>query len=300
MNGHGHTVTVDVQQDETAWYWVGGIAGDLTGSIINLNVEGLVSTFTSNTGGIVGRISSSDAHMENVTFSGVVNGFNSGGIVGEMWGGNIINAAVNAAIEGNSAGGISGRMTGGNLSHVTMNGNVTGVHGSGGIVGSMSQTGYTVGTDTFLNSVSVVNAVSFGTVTGNSAIGGITGANNGGIIIDSTNNSEVKGVDSIGGVAGVQHNGTINNVLSSGNVYGENFVGGLVGDNWGLIINSSATGNVTSTYPLNIAVFNVGGVTGRNGGNEHAMGIIRNTTSSGIVTPAGDNQITGRNDGIIE
>lgn len=103
-------------------------------------------------------------------------------------------------------------------------------------------------------------------VFGDSIVGGFVGRNNG-TIVSSFVTGEVKGRTSptsggsVGGIAGQNYEGTINSSYSSVNVDSgtENNAGGIAGFNFGTIINSYSTGNVSGG-------FDVGGLIGRNWG----------------------------------
>ena len=96
-----------------------------------------------------------------------------------------------------------------------------------------------------------------GAISGTHAVGGLSGSNNGGLIIASYSTSSVSSTGASGGLTGV--NGRV--ILSSyaaGSVSGYK-VGGLVGENYAQVIVSYATGSVSGD---NL----VGGLVGENQG----------------------------------
>jgi len=156
-----------------------------------------------------------------------------------------------------------------------------------GLIGSNVTGGNTTGALVGMNSGSISNAYSTGTVTGgptSSDVGGLVGSNYGGTISDSHVTGNTSGVNYIGGLAGSNTgngstiHGLISNSFSTGTVTGSgNYVGGLVGYNQNAnntISNSYATGSVSGagTY--------VGGLVGGNNANS----TITNSYATGNVS----------------
>ena len=116
-------------------------------------------------------------------------------------------------------------------------------------------------------------------IKGLSTAGGLTGRNDGSIIINSYATGAISGSGSnVGGLAGL-NNGTITNsyaMVSSGSGSAR---GGLVGSNNSTIRNSYATGTISGSGS------NVGGLAGRN-----SAGTIANTYATGTVSGSGTNR----------
>ena len=131
------------------------------------------------------------------------------------------------------------------------------------------------------NSGTIINCSAAGSVSGDSTVGGLVGANSDhtGTIIDSYASSTVTSKGSAGGLAG----GNWYEIIGShatGEVSGGGSVGGLVGYNSGSIHKSYATGNVTVGH-------DAGGLAGRNGRGaiiwSYATGDVVGDTSGGLV-----------------
>ncbi|MGV0908543.1 MBG domain-containing protein [Martelella sp. FOR1707] len=158
-------------------------------------------------------------------------------------------------------------------------GSVTGDSAVGGLVG------YNYGT--------ISNAYATGSVSGYGTLGGLVGLNFTGAISNTYASGSVRGSgDSVGGLVGLNISGAISNAYASGSVTGgENYVGGLVGYNYGTVSNAYATGSVLGSADY------VGGLIGFNDG-----GTITNVYASGSVSSSGDNVggLVGRNSGTIK
>ena len=121
------------------------------------------------------------------------------------------------------------------------------------------------------NSSTVSNCYSTGSVTGNSNVGGLVGANGGDVNYSYATDS-VTGYDYVGGLVGA-NGGTLSNSYTTGSVTGDRHVGGLIGQSTGPVSNSYSTGSVTGTNY-------VGGLVGLN--KDHAT--VSNSYSTGDVT----------------
>ena len=121
------------------------------------------------------------------------------------------------------------------------------------------------------NSSTVSNCYSTGSVTGNSNVGGLVGANGGDVNYSYATDS-VTGYDYVGGLVGA-NGGTLSNSYTTGSVTGDRHVGGLIGQSTGPVSNSYSTGSVTGTNY-------VGGLVGLN--SDHAT--VSNSYSTGDVT----------------
>ena len=124
-------------------------------------------------------------------------------------------------------------------------------------------------------------------ITGNTAVGGLVGSNNGGSISTCYSNGIVNGTGRLGGLVG-SNSGAISNCNSTGSISSSGWgwhIGGLVGLNGGNISNSYSTGTVSGGS-------SVGGLVGSNyrsrnngsitasystsmvSGNEHVGGLV--------------------------
>jgi hypothetical protein len=121
------------------------------------------------------------------------------------------------------------------------------------------------------NSSTVNNCYSTGSVTGNSNVGGLVGAN-GGTLSNCHSMGSVTGYDYVGGLLGA-NGGTLSNSYATGSVAGDKHVGGLIGQSTGPVSNSYSTGDVTGANY-------VGGLLGLN--KNHAT--VSNSYSTGDVT----------------
>ena len=130
------------------------------------------------------------------------------------------------------------------------------VRNVGLVGGSVTSTGYVIGSLVGLNSGLIINSYATGDVSGRGLVGGLVGIHDNGSIEGSYATGNVQGTDgSIGGLVGGLNsfigNTSIPSIVNSyatGNVRGSYTVGGLLGDNnFALVSNSHATGNVTRT-----------------------------------------------------
>ncbi|MFA5371943.1 MAG: MBG domain-containing protein [Sideroxydans sp.] len=194
------------------------------------------------------------------------------GLFGYMANASVTNLnLINTSVTGQDwVGSLAGVMINGSVSNVTAGGSLTASGNAGGLVGDIS--GTTIG-----NSNSAVNVS-----TNTGTVGGLVGRMQSGTINNSAASGNVTTVNSsyVGGLVGLKSAGTISGGTASGAVVGGIIVGGLVGANYGLIGNSSATGNVTGGSS------SIGGLVGENRGT-----INNNSSASGSVS--GINNVGG-------
>ena len=188
--------------------FVGGVCGELTGTLNRVNVvSGTVSGKTSYVGGIVGK-------MSNGTMSGCVNGATVKGEGNDT--------------EGGTSGGVVGWYAGGSISDCENKGAVSNNRYAGGVMGYATAIGFSTLTNR-------------GTVDGGNYTGGVIGSlvYGGNITIGSvlSNYGAVKGADYVGGIVGYfydktassNYNLTVNRLFNGGTVQGNNYVGGIFG-----------------------------------------------------------------------
>ena len=164
---------------------------------------------------------------------------------------------------GNSVGFLAGRVNSTTITNVYSTGTVSGNGAVGGLVGLKV-------------SSSITNSYVTGAVSGNNAIGGLVGYNDSSIT-NSYATGAVNGNDYVGGLVGQNNNtsASITNSYSTGSVTGRDYVGGLAGyaNASASITNSYSTGNVTGRS-------SVGGLVG----THRFLATISNSYSVGSVT----------------
>ena len=230
-----------------------GLFGSATPSafIRNVVLSAVSVTGRDFVGSLVG---SNYGTITDSTSSGHVAGsWDVGGLVGVNHGA-ITDSTNSGHVTGNwdeTGGRYVGGLVGSNLYYATItdstnSGHVTGDEYVGGLVGSIS------GSNDLDMPTAITGSTNSGNVTGNECVGGLVGIN-GVTITDSTNSGHVTGSRNVGGLVGGNH-GTITGSTNSGRVTGiwdetdSRYVGGLVGSNWnwGIITNSTTSGNVTA------------------------------------------------------
>jgi len=220
---------------------IGGLVGNLassatiTGSYADVNVEGEQSWV----GGLAGLMSGEiiESYAEgNVTGGGI----DIGGLVGDNQG-TITDSYATGNVTGddNRVGGLVGR------NHSVAS--VTGSFATGNVHGEGTDTGGLVGR----NGGIITHSSSFGETTGSEETGGLVGRNDnsGEITVSfSTGNVNLSGSGMAGGLVG-NNTGVIRNSYTTGNVTGESgFMGGFAGNNTnGEIENGYAAGIVSES-----------------------------------------------------
>ncbi|TMV45510.1 hypothetical protein FE783_28835 [Paenibacillus mesophilus] len=173
-----------------------------------------------------------------------VNGYNTvGGLVGRMDSGakvsnvSVIGNVTNSSItEGSYTGGVVGSNNSGTIDKALFNGIVVGGGNVGGIVG------YHTGAGPMTRSAAIGNVLANG-----DNAGGLIGRMQTGTVSESFSGGTVQGVNQIGGLIGLIENGTITDAYSSTSAFGFNYVGGLAGKMASATIsNVYATGFVQS------------------------------------------------------
>ncbi len=181
------------------------------------------------------------------------------------------------------------------------NATVTGLHGTGALVGA--NFGYIADCKASVKVVGrlataglvgghagqVVNCHVRGEVSGQAAVGGLAGDMNG-IVRDSSADMRVSAGKGVGGLVGLNTTGKVLNSHATGMVAGADNIGGLVGVNTdALVENSFASGEVQGTGT------NVGGLVGFN-----SQSRVRNSFATGTVTgKEAVGGLIGRNNGAV-
>jgi filamentous hemagglutinin family protein len=296
-NGHSTVAVSDAPGDSNNGELFGGLVGSgWSGSISNSYASGAVSA-SSYVGGLVGigdGVIANSYATGSVTAAGSSGQAMAGGLVGNAGKfsplfSNIIGSIANSYATGNvtangltAVGGLVGKTSYGETivqSHAT--GTVAGGNATGGLVGlnsggpisnsyatgSVTSAASSTGTGGLVGSSygNVTNSYATGSVSGTSDVGGLAGANYGGVFSSSHATGNVTGSGQVGGLVGVNY-GPVSQSYATGAVSGASSVGGLVGGNknygsaTGAVTQSYATGSVTGTGN------NVGGLVGANYG----------------------------------
>ncbi|RJX50566.1 hypothetical protein DP106_04680 [Halonotius pteroides] len=250
--------------------WAGGLVGDIYGdsSIKNSMASGNV-TGSGDVGGLIGY---SEGVVTNATAAGTVSGSDNdvGGLIGYTASGELANVTAFGDVSGeaNDVGGLVGDNSV-TVTNATASGNVSGEYDEiGGLVGN--------------NSGLVTNVAASGTVTGDDEVGGLIGDDDASVVRNATASGNVTGDTEAGGLIGVS-SGTVRDVTASGSVTGTTDVGGLIGDSSESVVqNATASGNVTGDEEA------VGGLIGDvdEGGkilNSYATGDVSSSASWAVV-----------------
>ena len=179
LEGDGHTITglyiYDNQFGNQMYIGLFAKVGQ-NGVIRNLNVEGTVAQWNSNTGGIAGY---NEGTVKNCSFKGDINGTNNvGGVVGQNTGTGIVENCYytggTITTNGTDVGGVVGKNSGA-VQNCYNSGTVNGQTNArvGGVVGSNSG----VATNEIFKGVRYCH--NFGSVTGGASVGGVLGSNSG-------------------------------------------------------------------------------------------------------------------------
>ena len=293
LEGNGFTVknlSISTQSGDF------GIFTKVSGKISNITFENITVSTTSygvaRVGGVCGELTGS---LNRVIFKGTVSGQGGdstdiGGLVGMMSAGAITYCENYATVIGNATeatgttGGIVAYITGGSISGCTNFGAISGTYRTGGLVGLSY---------IFHDGLLVNN----GTVRGTDFVGGVfgrveKGAGSYSATLPLENNGQVTGVNRVGGVIGHLENGShsysnyyvsIMNFSNTASVVGDTYVGGIAGSmrviNGGYttiaeITNFSNVGNVTGAT-------RVGGLFGYYEGDDTT---VKNSASSAVIT----------------
>jgi len=213
----------------------GGIVGDfLGGTMEHSHAESIIETNLSDIGGVAGKIGyeagQREVYLYNVSSNSIVEGWdNVGGITGAMvYDSEIENSYSTSEVYGNHVrtGGLVGEVISGNIIDSYSVGYVEGGSNVGGLVG------------VFENG-DIINSYVKGDVGGQDNIGGLVGISENVMIYDSYSINNVNGEDIVGGLVGNVMNSVINNSYTEGSITGINSVGGLVGATDNSLIESS-------------------------------------------------------------
>jgi hypothetical protein len=268
--------------------YTGGIAGYSTQPLTSLRNMGTVTGNQSNTGGIVGYISTGGKALVYCQNEGEVKGKDkTGGITGTFLSTPDTSASIEECynkgkVESDSfnAGGIAGLVSGVNntvaVESCTNSGEVGGTGANGGIAGILDS-----------KQATVTNCKNTGSVEGNGA-GGIVG-NNQGTVSYCYNSGSVKAKFDGGGIAAYQQDGegNITKCYNEGIVSSDSCAGGILGENDSNVENCYNSGKVSGTSY-------VGGIAGKNGSS------VTNVYSAGTVQgDTGVGSLIGRNSGYI-
>jgi len=191
-----------------------------------------------------------------------------GGLLGNNWGGTVMNCYSSSNVAGDEfVGGLIGMNDDGAVTDSGSTGSVTGNLYTGGLIG-----GHWGGL--------VSNSYSTGDVSGQDGVGGLVGENHEGAIDCSYAAGNIAGSWSVGGLLGENHGGSVEDSYAAGTVTGAMFVGGLVGYNDGTILSSYANAGVDGEE-------SVGGLAGWNGWQGTVSDSFWDIVTSGMGESAG-------------
>lgn len=243
------------------------------GTVKNLTVENGNVTGYSATGGIVGNLY--NGQIENCVFSGSVTGEEStGGIVGELDASQAEDCKNTGRITGKA---VTGGIVGGAGSD-SENDYLRNCINTGTVTGADAYTGGIVG---LLVGMTADYCVNTGTVQGGTDLntGGVAGTISEGIIQNCVNGGPVSGsANNIGGLAGLVRASTIQNCVSYADVSGTaNSVGGVAGfaEEGSAVTNCLTTGNISGE----VNILESGGVSGVVGRLQKGSGDANTITS---------------------
>jgi hypothetical protein len=191
-----------------------------------------------------------------------------GGLLGNNWGGTVMDCYSSSNVTGDEfVGGLIGMNDDGRVINSRSISSVTGHLYTGGLIG-----GHWGGL--------VSNSYSTGDVSGQDGVGGLVGENHEGAIDGSYSTGNVTGSWSVGGLLGENHGGSLEDSYAAGTVTGAMFVGGLVGYNDGTILSSYANAGVNGEE-------SVGGLAGWNGWQGTVSNSFWDVVTSGMGESAG-------------
>ena len=230
--------------------YVGGLVGylDTPSFIDNSYSIGAVSTTFLDPASLVGGLIGYDYDClinNSYSYSSVTGGHQVGGLVGGLWNNRVTNSFATGNVIGKHwIGGLIGMVDGANSM-------VDRSFALGNVDGSQDDVGGLIG----WTGTKVDSCYAEGDVSGQGAVGGLIGGNEGdllGTIGNVTNcyaTGNVYGNFSVGGLIGISHEGNkLINSYSTGNVVGiDSPTGGLVGHTNSTIINSYTTGTVAGS-----------------------------------------------------
>lgn len=245
FDGDGKTLNIVMTGSSNAAAF--GVVGN--GTIKDLTVSGQITSTGGNAAGIVAQVYSGTPTITDCTNRATVSGTtNVAGIVGSGSGGTIANCRNEGSVTGTSnyIGGIAGNAGTTEISGSVNKGAVTGISGTGGIVGGTN--------------AAISDSGNLGTVVGTYNVGGVAGNYNlaNGTISGCFNTGNTTGNYSVGGIYGSGYGKVIQNCYNWGDItasagttsYG---VGGLIGTQGNYVITDLS------------ACYNSGTITGSNG-----------------------------------
>ena len=243
FDGNGYTISnitlIEPMTDDLGLF---GYTEDA--SISNLSLKSINLKGGNYVGSLIGwanNTSVNQCFVENPDTCLISGQANVGGLVGEIWFGEISESYVAGNVEGagNNVGGLVGYMEMSEISESYATGNV---EGTGNNVGGF--VGYTFST---VGTPSISNSYATGNVSGTNNVGGFGGCMIEFYIYDSYATGNVRGTNNVGGFVGYMEDSEIYTSYATGNAIGTDNVGGFGGGMNGFVSNSYATGNATGT-----------------------------------------------------
>lgn len=203
--GNGTITNLNVENaDVTGVYAVGSLIGSSWGTIDNCSASGdIKGTYVFNRNDVGGLVGVSQGYIGNSSFTGSVSGIrNIGGLVGSNYGMDqdaiVENSFADAEVFGSyyAVGGLVGYNAWGAVVRTSYSrGNVSGAYSVGGLVGANHLE------CTVENSYSMASVTGVGEF-GSEGAGGLVGANDASLIINSYSTGSVTGEDGVGGLVG--------------------------------------------------------------------------------------------------
>ena len=254
FDGNGKVIsnlTIDRREDYQ------GLFGCIVGATIkNLNLENCAVNGNESVGGVAGDITVSV--VTNCHVSGfVTGGYKTGGVLGFGNNASVANCSSACNVNGNSdIGGLAGKALHTSMTNCHASGNVIGINCIGGLTGNLVwaphtncyATGDVTGSENvgglagISSASSSTNCYATGNITGETNVGGLMGTGSSDSFIENcyATGNVIATDDAVGGLVGYNSSATFENCYATGAVTGADNVGGLVGNNVGDVANCRA------------------------------------------------------------
>ncbi len=236
----------------------------------NYTIKNLYINYSdSSYAGLFGSVKYGKINNLNITVDGIYSLTYIGTLAGYVYSGEISNCTAIANNHGSSdeVGGLIGTAGYTTISNCSAEGTISGSELIGGLVGKArdcdiinssanatiisTEDGYAGGLIGLVEAYSKIqNCFAYGTLKGNSFIGGLVGYSNQSTITLSYASTYIKADSRVGGLVGYQLYGSINSCYSAGTIIGEDsYIGGLVGYfYYGTITNAYTAATVYGVY----------------------------------------------------
>jgi hypothetical protein len=217
LDGQNHTIS-DLYIDRDEGYQ--GLIGHAFGiKIENVGLENVTVQGRYYSGGLIGDLGGGDVINCHST-GNVSGGSNTGGLVGYMWYSGIEDCYSSGEVSGDDkVGGLVGTYIGGfyyTMKNCHSTGIVSGGYFVGGLVGLFEE-------------ATMEDCYAISTVSGENYVGGLVGHSDMSDLIDCYSIADVTGEEEVGGLGGYIREGSVSNCYSTSTVNGTSMVGGLAG-----------------------------------------------------------------------